>query len=302
MATTALAPDVDLAPPEELQLVLKQRMGQLQMLPAVAQEALQLVRNPECSITQFTSVVKRDIKLTADVLKMTNSALYSLGTPLTDLNRCVLRIGFRECQYLILSASVASLMRRVPLAQQSIRDKLWGHSFTTALLASRLNRMFRLGFQGEEFSAGLLHDFGRILLAMIFPETFTDFDPLDSCESPDVLDREMEATGTDHCRLGAWFTHGNQIPAPIPSVILYHHQPELADKHQRLTALIATADQLANDWQRQGAGMLEDFSPPEALSLLISDETGEVAASLLDALPVLMHAVRQDAKAMMSAH
>ncbi len=297
---TARFVDAALMPPTEIIQALKKRVGQLQMLPAVAQEALEIVKDPNCSIQEFTNVIKRDVKLGADILKMANSALYCPVSPILDLNRCVMRIGFRECQYLILSASVASLMHRVSMSQEWIRETLWRHSFTTALLATRLNRTFRLGFQGEEFTAGLLHDFGRILFAVVVPELFLTFDPLDFDETPELLDRELEATGTDHCHLGAWFTQGNQIPQPIPSVILNHHQPELAEEHQRLTALIAVADQLANDWERFGENMLAEFVPPPALSLLVNDENGQFEAAFIEAVPTLLDEAQRDAAAMMA--
>lgn len=300
MIATAPVVDANLKPPAELVQALKKRVGQLQMLPAVAQEALQLVKNPECTISQFTGVIKRDVKLTADILKMANSALYRPVTPIVDLNRCVMRVGFRECQYLILSASIASLMHRVTMSQEWVREALWRHSFTTALLATRINRTFHLGFQGEEFTAGLLHDFGRILFAMIVPESFLKFDPLDFDESSELLAREFEATGTDHCRLGAWFTHGNQLPQPIPSVILNHHQPELAEEHQRLTVLIAVADQLANGWQRWGDRVLEEFTPPEVLSLLSNDADEVFVARFTEVAPALLADAQRDADAMMS--
>lgn len=301
MIATAPVADVSLKPPAEIVAALKRRVGNLQMLPAVAQEALQLVKNPNCSINQFTSVVKRDVKLTADILKIANSALYCPVAPILDLNRCVMRIGFRECQYLILNASISSLMNRVTMSQEWVREALWRHSFITALLATRLNRTLHLGFQGEEFTAGLLHDFGRILFAMIVPESFLKFDPVDFDESPELLDREFDATGADHCRLAAWFTHGNQIPAPIPSVILHHHQPELAEKHPQLTALIAVADQLANDWQRLGDQMFEDFTPPSALTLLSNNVTDEFLNGFAALAPTLLNDARRDAEAMMSA-
>ncbi len=299
----ATMPDVDanLKPPAKIVQALKKRVGQLQMLPVVAQEALQIVKDPQCSISQFTNVVKRDVKLTGDILEMANSALYCPVTPIVDLNRCVMRIGFRECQYLILSASVASLMHRVTMTQEWVRENLWLHSFTTALLSTRINRAFHLGFQGEEFTAGLLHDFGRLLIAVVDPETFLKVDPLGYDESPALLDREFDAIGTDHCRLGAWFTHSQQIPNPIPSVILNHHQPELAEEHQRLTALIAVADQLANDWQRLGDRMLEEFTPPSALSLLADDENGAFVASFTEVFPTLLAESHRDAEAMMAA-
>lgn len=300
MIATAPSLDANLKPPSEVIQALKKRMGQLQMLPAVAQEALQLVKDPECSISQFTAIIKRDVKLTADILKMANSALYSPVTPIVDLKRCVLQVGFRECQYLILSASIASLMHRVTMAQEWVRESLWRHSFTTGLLATHLNRKLHLGFQGEEFTAGLLHDFGRILLAMVFPELFLTFDPMDFDESPEVLAREFQVTRTNHCLLGAWFAHGNQLPHPIPSVILNHHHPELAEEHQCLTALIAVADQLANDWHRLGDRMFDEWTLPPAIALLADVETNSFTSDFAELIPTLLSNVQRDVEDMMS--
>ena len=127
MIATAPVVDANLKPPAELLQSLKRRVGQLQMLPAVAQEALQMVKDPNCSISQFTAVIKRDVKLTTDILRMANSALYCPVTPILDLNRCVMRVGFRECQYLILSASIASLID--PQKWNSQRLKVRGEFF-----------------------------------------------------------------------------------------------------------------------------------------------------------------------------
>lgn len=291
----------NLKPPPELIQALKKHVGKLQMLPAVAKEALEMVKDPECSILRFTSVVKRDVKLTINILKLANCALYSPVTPIVDLNRCVMRIGFRECQNLILAASIAGLMNRVTMGSELVREALRRHSFMTAVLATRINRTLHLGFQGEEFTGGLLHDFGRILFAMIVPDSFPLFDPVDFDESPEQLEREFDATGTDHCRLGAWFTHVNQLPQPIPSIILHHHQPQLAVQHQRLTALIAVADQMANDWQRLGAGFVEEFEPPSALDLLTDDRHEEFVSEFVNLAPTLMEEAQRDADVLISA-
>lgn len=299
--TLALAAEVDLTPPAKLVQALSKRGGQLRMLPAVAQEALELLSNPSCSLPKFVAVVKRDVKLTADVLKIANSALYCPVTPILDLGRCVMRIGFRECQNLIMAASVSSLMHRVAVSQAWVREALWRHSFTTALLATRLNRTLALGFQGEEFTAGLLHDFGRILFAVALPETFTEFDPVDFDESSELLEREFEATGTDHCRFGAWFARGNQLPPPITEVLQFHHQPERAETATRLTALIAVADQLANDWQRLGESVLENVSTPDAWTLLTDCMDREPDVPFAELVPALLEGARQDVETLMSA-
>lgn len=241
---------VDFTPPPEITALLSKRAHKLRMLPAIATEALELAKNPDCTISQFAAVVERDVKLASDMLKIANSALYCPASPILNLHRAVVRLGFRECQYLIMTASIASLMNRLPLEQEWIREVHTRHSFNTALLAVHLNRMLQFGFQGEEFTAGLMHDFGRILIAIVAPDRFQEIDPMGFEESPETLERERALIGTDHCRLGAWYAKQQKLPSALSDVILNHHQPELAEEGKVLATLIATADHMANHLQR----------------------------------------------------
>jgi HD-like signal output (HDOD) protein len=220
------------------------------MLPAVASEAMQLIENPDCTIAQYASIVERDSMLTTRMLKIANSAVYNPKQPIVSLHHAVLRLGLLNCQNLIHAASITSLMNRLSLDQEWIRSALWQHSFNTGLLATYLNNAYQFGFQGEEFTAGLIHDFGRTLIAVAEPERFVEIDTLEFDESPEQLVHEDSLIGTDHCRLGAWFAMEQRLPMPIPEVIMCHHSPEMAKESEHLTSLIAVADHMANHLQR----------------------------------------------------
>jgi HD-like signal output (HDOD) protein len=237
-------------PPSAFVDQLNLRAAELQMLPSVAIEAMQIAKDPECSIPEYASIIERDAKLMTDTLKLANSAMFSSITPIISLRQAVLRLGLVRCQNLILTTSATSLMTRISLGQKAIRDVLSNHSFMTATLALQLNQSFRFGFLGEEFTAGLIHDFGRILLAITEPDKFITFDPVDFDETPEQLEREQAAVGTDHCRLGAYYAITQQLPEPLQEVIRFHHQPQLAKANQKLTALIAVADHMSNHVQR----------------------------------------------------
>jgi HD-like signal output (HDOD) protein len=288
-----------LSPPPALAANLRKQADQLRMLPAVALDALDLAKNPDCSIAEFAAVVERDIKLATDILKIANSSLYSPTTPIVNLHRAVVRLGFQECHSLILTASLSSLMNRISLQEEWIRGVLWRHSFNTALLAIHLNRAFHLGFQGEEFTAGLIHDFGRTLMAVAAPEQFQEIDPMDFDESPELLAREQALIGIDHCRLGAWYALQQELPAPLAEVILLHHQPEQAGHGRRLTALIATADHMANHLQRFDEAKDYDAATNPFWSLLSEDAEPHFARHFVEIAPELMEAAQRDADQLM---
>jgi HD-like signal output (HDOD) protein len=299
MLATRLPAKVDVAIPATIQAKFKKRSGQLLMLPDAANRALQIGRNPHCSIEDFTAVVGKDVKLASDLLKMANSILYSPRTPIINLHKAVVRLGFQECQNLILTSSIASVVNRVSMQQEWIRTVLWWHSLNTGLLATYINRSFRLGFQGEEFTAGIIHDIGRTLLAVICPDQFGEADALTFDESPEMLSHEFEVLGTDHCRLGAWFAVQSRIPHPLAEVILKHHAPDFDDEGGKLTALIAVADHMANHVQRYGEADGYDPQSNPALPILAGYLLPPFETHFCVTAVALMQEAQRDAKTML---
>lgn len=291
--------EITFVPPAAILDRLKKRSDQLRMLPAVATEALKIAKDPECTIAEFAAVVERDVKLATDMLKIVNSVLYSPNKPIVNLHRAVIRLGFRECQNLIMAASVSSLMNRISLEQEWIQEVLGRHSFCTALLSVQLNRMFHLGFQGEEFTAGLIHDFGRTLLAVAAPELFQQIDLMEFDESPALLAHERSLIGIDHCELGAWYAIKQELPDPLPEVIFRHHQPELAGDAQQLAALIAVADHMANHLQRFDEAANYDVSGNPFLPVLAKFSGSRFVPHFVEAAHTLMGDAQRDAENLM---
>lgn len=236
--------------PNKLQQLLRTKVSKVRMFRDVAAKAMEITKDPDCSISEFVSVVERDVMLASEILRMANSVLYSQGKPITSLQRAVVRIGFRQCRSLIVTASMFSLMQNIPLRESSIRDALSRHSTLTSTIAASLNRMFGLEFCGEELAAGLLHDLGRLLLASIAVDASLKWDFLNFEEDESLLEREVQAMGTTHCMVGLWFGMQNRLPQEFLDVIAYHHRPSRAPQGNKLVALIAVADQMANHVQR----------------------------------------------------
>ena len=107
-----------------------------------------------------------------------------------------------------------SLYRNAPLAKRLQCEVLWRHSFITACLCRELNLALDGCWEGREFTCGLCHDLGRILVALGSPGHFDAADPMDFNEGPDVLARERQILGIDHCNLGIWFARPTACPAP----------------------------------------------------------------------------------------
>lgn len=268
-------------PPDDLRTRLQAQASVWQMLPDIAVKALAMARDPNCSIKEFSTVVERDPKLATEILRITNSAYYGARNPILNLKQAVMRLGFAHCRNVILAASLGSAMRKLKLSEAWMQLLLWRHSVLTGMLAMALNRRFELGFIGEEFTAGLIHDVGRSLFAIIAPEDFPKADPLDFIEAEGCLQHERSILRTDHSELGAWFIAQNKLPEALVEVILLHHTPALATEHRKLVATVAVADHMANYLQCNGSA--EEYDPQEntAIEVLFeaNPEVGIVCCS-----------------------
>src|SRR5204863_2149562 len=161
--------DPSVATPSKVEQALGE-LRQLPLLPATAQQAMALANDDASTLHQFSSLVEQDITLAASILKLANSPVFSWGRTIESLGQAVVRLGLRECQNLMMAVSMGNLFQKSDPRTKGFCAVLWKHCFLTGCICRRLNQELHLDFQGEEFTAGLLHDLGRILLAVAVPE------------------------------------------------------------------------------------------------------------------------------------
>ncbi|HYV35827.1 MAG TPA: HDOD domain-containing protein [Gemmataceae bacterium] len=270
---------------------LEDLLGELRnlpLMPATAQQAMALANEENASAKDLSALLERDVALASSILKLANSPVFNWGHAIESLNAAVVRLGLRECQNLILAVSMRNVFSKTDPATKGLCAVLWQHCFLTATLCRRLSRVFRLNYQGEEFAAGLLHDLGRILLAITIPDEFQRADPMDFLEDSDIQHRESQVLGTDHCQLGNLYAEHNGLPRGIQSVIRFHHQHEDDPDHRELSALVAMADHMANYLQRREDPQAYDVNVNPGFAYLCKGWSSEKKDALTKTLPVIM--------------
>ena len=222
------------------------QIGNVPTLPTAATRALAIVNDPNCCIKDFAKVIETDPALGTSLLKLVNSSFYGGGTKISDIHSAIVRLGLRETQNLILAVSVRSVFRWMPKGQEAERDRLWRHSSLTGVLCRQINEKLGFGFKGEEFSAGLSHDLGRIMLAVGYPDVFSKLANSKTIDENQLLSMEMELLGFTHPDLGAWLTTMWNLPDELTEAIQYHHDPAKAPRHAVLASTVSLAEELAN--------------------------------------------------------
>jgi HD-like signal output (HDOD) protein len=277
--------------PAQLESRLRDHSRTMQVMPEIATRAIDIAREPDCSFDEFARVVDRDAKLASDILCIANSAMFGTSQPILALHQAVIRLGLRQCRNLIVGSCMASLSKGVVLPDVRTRDLLCRHGFLTAVIASGLNNSLGAGFEGEEFAAALMHDFGRTLLALCVPDEFAEVDSLSFDERGLSLELERKTAGADHCEVGAWFALFKKLPVEFAEVMQYHHRPAEAGGSQRLVSLVAVADDMANHLARCGATEGYNASECEAVhSLRDAGVSGDVQLVAEQLMPTALSA------------
>ncbi|QJW94993.1 HDOD domain-containing protein [Frigoriglobus tundricola] len=228
-------------------------------LSDTAARAMAVMNDPNAALTDLVDLIRRDGVLAAAVLKLSNSAAYRGRYPTDTVAKAATKLGMRGCQQVVAAVGMRGVFKsRVPAAEAAC-EALLRHALFTATLATRLNAAGGIGFRGEEFTAGLLHDIGRVILCVRAPAAFPHIDPLTFREDAETLAHERAVAGTDHCEIGTRFARANALPRPVVCAIGHHHDPGAEKEYPLLVALTATADALANHVQRERK--LTNFRP-----------------------------------------
>ena len=283
-------------PSPEIQQKILKCAEQFQMRPGAAIEALNLIQDPDCSIRELVVVAHRDVRLTTDILKIANSALFGARSNISSLDQAVMRLGLPRCKNITLACVVSSMLKKPTAQADQIADSIWKHSLMTATIATHLNLDLGIGLMGEEYAGGLIHDLGRLLLSLAMPEKAREADPMDFDESSDVLGQERSILGTTHADVGAWFAQDMRFPASLVTCIRCHHRPEDSDEHLCLTALIGAADHVDNYYHR--FNQIDDYQPDLNPSIALLEEHGvfDAKLKLQYSFPSMMEKVLRDVK------
>ena len=154
---------------------LVSQMGNFPSLPATYLEVLKQLESPEASVQNISDVIARDLAVTAKLLQMVNSAFFGLPQKLTNPFDAVSILGINTVKSLVLCIQVFTHFDKLKRSKFSM-DTLWAHSMRVANSAKRIALAETKDQQmaDEAFTAGLMHDIGKLVLASNLPERYND--------------------------------------------------------------------------------------------------------------------------------
>ncbi len=220
----------------------------LPAMPKVAQELLQLSVNPYANATDLAAIVEQDPSLAAQLLRYANSPLYGYRGQVDSVRDVISRVlGYDLVMDVALGVSVGRSFRNPgdgPLGLEAY----WRHGIYCASLTQRLAALvpsMQRPRPGMAYLAGLLHNFGILLLGHLFPDEFRSLNEAVAREPErPLLVLEEQLLGVTHLELGAWLMHSWNMPEEVLSAIRQHHDEEFSGAYAVYPNLVLLANRL----------------------------------------------------------
>jgi putative nucleotidyltransferase with HDIG domain/predicted Zn finger-like uncharacterized protein len=228
--------------------VLKKRIlrtvSDLPPMPQVAQKARELTADERSSFQDMARVIETDQAIAARVLKISNSAYYGQMGKVTSIQHASVVLGMKTLNELLTLACAGGLLGRELKGYGLSSGDLWQHSLAAAGCARSIARKKKPEIADDAFSAGLIHDCGKLILDPYIAERREQFDACLARERMPFLAAEKEVLGFDHAQIAAEVCQKWQIPDKITRAIAVHHMPSLAGQNE-LAYVVHAADSIA---------------------------------------------------------
>ncbi len=208
---------------------LRKLVGSIRCLPSVPEVYVQIIealQQPDCPIQSIAEMIARDVALTSKVLQLVNSAFFGFARNVASVDEAVQILGVGIVRSLALTVKVFAQFEGSSFTELSV-DQVWHHSLRTGALARKIAEAEHADGHvlDQSFTAGLLHDVGKLILATGYPDKYREV----LIEARDngwgVFQLEQKAFKSTHAEVGGYLLGLWGLPTPLVEAVLLHHTP-----------------------------------------------------------------------------
>lgn len=217
-------------------------VGSLPPLPGTALKLINVIGDPTSTVDDLVEVVKYDQVVTGQVLKLCNSAFFGLSRKITSLNDAMLCLGTVKVLQMVMSVHTNSLLSKEQSGYGLDPGVLWKHSVAVALASSLFAQRVKLPNVNLVFTAGLLHDIGKVVLNEHVGEKFAEIVQRVNDDQVSFTEAEIEVLGYSHEQIGGMIAENWKLPDTIVRCVRYHHSPGKLDPPDPLVDVVYLAN------------------------------------------------------------
>jgi len=219
------------------------RLSSFPSLPGAAVKLLALVDDPEINVAAVEHVLRQDPGLTANLLKLANSAYFGIPTRIGSVRQAVLLLGLKRLIQMVIVSCVSALMNKPVNGYDLSPGELWRHSIAVTVAAEGLVKDLNIEAAEEIFTAALLHDIGKLILGDFVRDDFEKIEEI-LAQGISFEAAENRVLGVNHADIGSEILRKWSLPAELVAAVRWHHNPESAGQADRMLDIVHVANVL----------------------------------------------------------
>lgn len=197
-------------------------------IPQVALKIIRLARDDSCALKQMAEEIVQDQVICARVLRLCNSIALGKTMRIDSIEKALMRLGDKHIVQIVLATAVEDFLSRSEHGYSLCKGGLFNHALKTAGIAGTLARLTGATSPDLAYTAGLLHDIGKVVLDQYICRLYPLFYRKTQLEGEDLIAAEKELIGISHTEAGVRLAQRWFFPANLADVIEHHHLPERA--------------------------------------------------------------------------
>jgi len=221
------------------------KTGDLPPMPHIAMKVLELVQGINTTNEDLRKLISQDQSLTAQILKFSNSSMYSCARAIESLSDALVVLGYNTLKSLVITSSTQAVYKRKKVGL--MEKKLWEHSVVTAVSARTIGEFIRFPKCDEAFTGGLLHDIGKVILSQGIPEEYNTIVQSVYNSEEFFTTAETDMLKFDHTDVGYLVVKKWNFALALEEAIHYHHNIyQASPESMTLVSIINLSDNIAN--------------------------------------------------------
>jgi putative nucleotidyltransferase with HDIG domain len=231
-------------------------------MPGAGAKMLSLLEEPDTEVSEIEEILRYDPGLTANVLKLANSAYFGIPSKIGSLRQAVILLGLRRLIQLVVASCVSAVKDKSVPGYDLPAGDLWRHSIAVSLAAEAMVKDKKRTVSQDVFTPALLHDVGKLVLRTFVKEELEAIESIAAKGVPFVVAENM-ILGTDHAEIGAQILSHWNLPSDVVNAVRWHHDPDSPETSNKQMDIVYLANLLCQttDTSGEDGGQTVELSP-----------------------------------------
>ena len=218
------------------------KIDRLTPIPQVASKVMSIVEDPKSSMYDLSKVIIFDTAVTANLLKVVNSAYFGLPGKVDSVHQAIVYLGMAQVVDLVLLSASGENLQTAQEGYDLEAGELWKYSVASALIARELAEKKGVKDTHLIFTAALLKDIGKVILNQYVKDSFDKINVLVTKQNFTFREAEKEVIGIDHAELGGMVAENWKFSPKMVEIIRHHHRPQETSISEFESAIVYMAD------------------------------------------------------------